>query len=434
MSTAAPTGFVGLSHLGLVASIGWASRGDPVIAVDSDREIVDLLTRSELPILEPGLEDALSAARPRMAFTTDVASLGECPLVILSRDVPTTEDNISDVSLVEQLLEAATPHLRPQATVVVMSQVPPGFTRSVASRLRRSRPGAGFRVYYWVETLILGHAMNRFLRPERIILGCEDPRAALPDVLEQGLKRFDCPLLPMRYESAELTKTAINLYLCSAVTYANTLSDICERIDADWSEVVPALRLDARIGPAAYIRPSLGISGGNLERDLMTLQRLGRQRGVDVSFIDTIIAYNARRSQWIMNKLDTLVFAQVPTPTIAVWGLTYKRGTRSLKNSHALRAISSLGPRARWRAFDPAVQPPIEDTNVTLVRSRDEALVDADCLLIMTDWEEFASIDTAAFRRAMRRPLVIDCVGILEGRRGDLEGIRYVSMGLGDGL
>lgn len=243
---------------------------------------------------------------------------------------------------------------------------------------------------------------------------------------------FGCPVVRMGYESAELTKTAINLYLAAAVTYANTLADLCERIGADWSEVVPALRLDARIGPAAYIRPSLGIAGGNLERDLVTLRRLAADQGTDSSFIDTIIAYNGRRTRWVFDKLDALVFAETSNPTIAVWGLAYKKGTQSVKNSPALRLIANLKGRATVRAYDPVVQTAIPDGAAVLMAHRDDVLAHADCLLIMADWDEFASADPAALRRLMRRPVVIDCAGALEARRKELEGIVYVPMGRGE--
>jgi UDPglucose 6-dehydrogenase len=278
----------------------------------------------------------------------------------------------------------------------------------------------------------LGRALERFLHPERIIVGCEDPGEALPVVLERGLRRFNCPILTMRYESAELTKAAINLYLASSVTYANTLADLCERTGADWSEVAPALRLDSRIGPAAYLSPSLGIGGGNLERDLIAIRRLAGSSGTDASFIDAILEYNARRTQWVLHKLQQLVFAEVPMPVIAVWGLAYKKNTRSLKNSSSLRVMADLQGRARLQAYDPAVRPSGARLGTRLTHSRDEALEGADCLLIMTDWDEFASVEPATLRRTMRRPIVIDCVGVLTRRRHELEGIRYVSMGCGD--
>ena len=426
--TAVLTGFLGLSHLGIVSSVGWASLGSPVVGVDLDRAPVDALGRGELPVHEPGLPEAFAASRARMRFATDPAVLAECPLVIVSRDVPTDAGNGSDTTAVLRLVDAAIPHLRRGAVLAVMSQVPPGFTRSLTGRIEARRPGLGLRVHYWVETLIFGNALRRFLEPERIIVGASDPARPLPAELADGLARFGCPVLPMRYESAELTKTAINLYLFGAVTYANTLADLCEEVGADWSEMAPALRLDRRIGAHAYIRPSLGVAGGNLERDLVTLQGLCAAHGVDASYIESLIRYNADRYRWVQRQLERRVLAETPRPVIAVWGLAYKKDTRSTKNSMSLRVIGDLRGRADIRAYDPVVGAADVDVPVTVLPAREAVLAGADCLLVLTDWDEFAATPRDAFK-AMRRPLVIDCVGVVDPRRTELGGVELIRMG-----
>jgi UDPglucose 6-dehydrogenase len=348
--------------------------------------------------------------------------------VIVSRDVPTDAANGSDTAAVLRLIDAAIPHFRPGAVLALMSQVPPGFTRDLGARIEARRPGLGIRLYYWVETLIFGSAVTRFLEPERIIVGAADPALPLPAELAEGLARFGCPILPMRYESAELTKTAINLYLFGAVTYANTLADLCEEVGADWSEMVPALRLDRRIGPAAYIRPSLGVAGGNLERDLVTLRALCATHGVDAAYIETLIQYNGRRYRWVHRQLERRVLAEARPPVIAVWGLAYKKDTRSTKNSMALRVIGDLRGRAEIRAYDPLVGESDVAGAATVLPDREATLAGADCLLILTDWDEFAATPRDAFK-AMRRPLVIDCVGVVDPRRTDLDGVEYLTMG-----
>ena len=426
--TEAATGFLGLSHLGIVSSIGWASLGAPVISVDLDEVPVAQLQRGELPVHEPGLPEALAASRDRMRFSTDPAALAECPLVIVSRDVPTDGGDGSDTSAVLRLVDAAIPHLRPGAVVALMSQVPPGFTRALGARIEARRPGLGIRLHYWVETLVFGMALQRFVKPERIIVGAADPAQPLPAELADGLARFGCPVLPMRYESAELAKTAINLYLFGSVTYANTLSDLCEEVGADWSEMMPALRLDRRIGPAAYIRPGLGVAGGNLERDLVTLRELCSAHGVDAAYIETLIAYNSRRYRWVQRQLERRVLGAGARPVVAVWGLAYKKDTRSTKNSMALRVIADLRGRAEVRAYDPLVRAADVDVSATILDDRDATLAGADCLLVLTDWDDFAAPPRDAFK-AMRRPLVIDCVGVVDPRRAGLDGVEFVTMG-----
>jgi UDPglucose 6-dehydrogenase len=422
------TGFLGLSHLGVVSSIGWASFGEAVVAVDLDRVPVERLQRGELPVHEPGLDTLFKRSRPSMTFTADPGALERCPLVIVARDVPTDAANASDPTAVLDLVDAALPHLPADVTLAVMSQVPPGFTRRLVARIRARRPELHFELYYWVETLVFGNAVERYLRPERLILGCADPGAPVPPRLDAALRRFGCPILPMRYESAELAKTAINLYLCAGVTYANTLADLCESVGADWPEMLPALRLDKRIGPAAYLRPGLGIAGGNLERDMVTLRDLCRANEVDGAFIETMVDYNARRHWWVHRKLEEHVFPTTPSPTIAVWGLAYKKNTRSTKNSMALRVIGELAGRADVRAWDPAVGASDVSLPAKVVAHRDEALAAADCLLILADWDDFAVPRPEALR-TMRRPLIIDCVGVVDTARADLGGVQYLAMG-----
>jgi UDPglucose 6-dehydrogenase len=276
---------------------------------------------------------------------------------------------------------------------------------------------------------VFGDAVRRALHPERIIVGCADPSKGLPGPFATALEAFACPIFLMGYESAELTKMAINLYLIGSVTYANTLADLCETVGADWSEMVPALKADARIGPAAYIRPGLGVGGGNLERDLVTLRDLARGHHLDTRYLDALGEHHARRLEWASRRLAERLFAREPHPTIAVWGLTYKKNTRSTKNSPSLRIIAELGDRARLRAWDPVIRSGDVSVQADVLDDGRTALDGADCLLIMADWDEFAQADLDSLRRAMRRPLVIDCVGVLDRRRGEMKGIEYVSMG-----
>jgi UDPglucose 6-dehydrogenase len=425
-----PTGFLGLSHLGIVSSIGWASAIGPVLAVDSDAGVVAQLTAGRLPIHEPTLDELFVTARSHLTFSTDPATLAACSLVIVARDVPTDSRNVSDLSAVLALIDAAIPFLSDGVSLAVMSQVPPGFMRALAKRISARRPDLDVRLYYWVETLIFGRAVERYLKPERIILGCRDPGQTLPADLEAALRHFRCPVFPMRYESAELAKMAINLYLCASVTYANTLANLCEAVGADWAEMMPALRLDPRIGPAAYIRPGLGIAGGNLERDMITLRDLGRGQGLDVGFIDAMIAGNEQRARWVERKLAEHVFGEIEWPTVAVWGLAYKRNTRSTKNSAALRIVRELLGRCDVRAWDPLVTARDVELPLKIVGDRDEALAGADCLLVLTDWEEFA-VPRAAALAAMRRKIVIDGVGIIDVGGVDLAEVRVITMGRG---
>src|SRR4051812_29199177 len=201
----APTGVIGLSHLGIVYGTAWASFGQPVIAVDTDIEAVSRLKAGDPIVREPGLPELLERSRPYLEYTTHFARLAACPLVIVARDVPTDDDNNSDIGAVQRLIDAAIPHLRDDVALVVMCQVPPGFNRALGEQIRSARPGLRFQNHYWVETLVFGNAVQRAMEPERLIVGSADPSAPLSDQLRVGLERFACPIVRMGYASAELT-------------------------------------------------------------------------------------------------------------------------------------------------------------------------------------------------------------------------------------
>ena len=423
-------GVVGLSHLGIVASACLASMGLDVTAVD-EAERVAALAAGRLPIHEPGLEELLARSAP--AFTADYAALKACDVVIVALDTVTDAENRSDLSALDRAIDQALPWLAPDGVVVLMSQVPVGYTRALESRLRSRRPDLKARLYYWVETLVIGEAVARYRTPERIIIGEPDgqpgARAAAEPALETLLGRFGCPVYRMNWESAELCKAAINLYLSVSVTYANALADLCEATGASMRALIPALRSDQRIGPAAYIRPGLGIAGGNLERDLVHLRELARAKGADARLIELILERNAARYAWLLKTLERDVLKPGAKPRIALWGLAYKKNSRSTKNSVSLRLLGDLAGRATVAAYDPQVKLDAPPPGVTMAAGALEACRGARALVILTDWDEFASVDPAAIRAALEAPVVVDAVGVLDPARARAAGLTCIAIG-----
>ncbi len=392
--------FAGMTHLGLVSSVAAAAKGFEVLGFDPDAALVGALQAGRLPIVEPDLDDTLAANAERLAFTSRIEDLAGCNVVFLSADVPTGDDGGSDLSPIRRLIETVLPHLGADAVFVVLCQVPPGFTRTVG------RDGA--HLFYQVETLIFGRAMERALLPERIIVGKSDSGLALPPAYRAYLDAFGCPVLPMVYESAELAKIAINCFLVAQVTTTNTLAGLAERIGADWGEIAPALRLDARIGPKAYLGPGLGLAGGNLERDLATVQALACQFGSEAGLIDAMTANSSLRKDWMLTTLHREVLSKMPNPVIAVLGLAYKENTRSTKNSPSLALISCLKD---WqvRVFDPVVDPEVlTHPKLVAAPSALAAAQGADVLVIATAWPEFRSLTGEVLEKVMRGRTVID--------------------------
>ena len=217
----------------------------------------------------------------------------------------------------------------------------------------------------------------------------------------------------MKYESAELAKISINIYLAGSVGTANTLAEICEQIGADWSEIEPALRLDKRIGQYSYLRPGLGIAGGNFERDLFTALQFANRYKTDGGMIASLINNSKHRKEWAWNTFKTLGLDKELTIMISLLGLTYKENTNSVKNSPALAFLSHL-TNHKVIAFDPAAAKEATPSNVNRVESIIEAIKGADVLAIMTPWPEFREITPEIIAQNMNGSIVLDPYRMLE--------------------
>lgn len=424
-------GLIGHSHMGIVLSVGWASLGYEVVSVDWEPDLAAALSRGEFPVAEPRLQELFAKHKQLIKYSADFSFLSGCPVVILARDTPTAADNTINTEILLELSRRALPYFQEGTVFISMSQVPVGFSRKLLSLIRETRPSLKFQFCLWVETLIFGEALRRFLEPEPIIIGLESAEDGLPPKLSEILDNFTCPVLKMGLESAELTKAAINLYLANSLAFTNTLSDLCELSGADIDEIIPALELDRRIGKYAYLRPNLGIGGGNIERDLLMLRTLARDRSL---LLSALFSYNHSRFSWLINKLDELVFSQRAVPHLGIWGLAYKENTASLRNSPAIRAIETFASKATLVVYDPLVKEvPGLPARAVVAKDRYQVLKDADVLLIMTNWPEFASIDVPLVKQLMKTPLIIDTVKALAASREVIRkaGIKYCSMGVG---
>jgi UDPglucose 6-dehydrogenase len=414
-------GFAGLTHLGLVSAIALAAKGFRVIGYDADAVRLRDIASGQLPVREPGLDELARTSAARTTFTDCADDLGACDIVYISTDVPTDDNGQSDLSAISALIVQVIAKLAPPALLVVLCQVPPGFTRRL--------PFPPERLFYQVETLVFGRAVERAMQPERFIIGCAEPGRPLPGALATLLGAFDCPILPMRYESAELAKIAINCCLAASVTVANTLAELSECIGADWNEIVPALRLDRRIGAHSYLKPGLGIAGGNLERDLATVLRLSEAAGSEASVIAAFLVNSRHRRDWTLRTLHRELLAREPDAVIAILGLAYKENTHSTKNSPSLDLIAHLQP---WpiRVYDPVVSATVvQHPAVTGAASAIEATRGANVLVVMTPWPQFRQIPLADLAAAMAGRVVIDPYRALDPAAVSAAALSYFTLG-----
>lgn len=424
-------GFAGLSHLGINYGLATAAKGFEVTAFHPSAELAANLSQGKFPIEEPGLAELFAANQGRIHFTAEAGELAACDLVFVALDVKTDDANRSDTGPLQELIKLIAPHLKQGGTLVLLSQVNPGFTRKLREDLLRT--SAVGEVCYQVETLIFGRAVERALHPERYMVGAHDPARPLPAPFKQWHDRFGCPVLVMRYESAELAKIAINFFLVSSVSTTNTLAEVCEHIGADWNEIAPALRLDARIGPKAYLAPGLGIAGGNLERDLVTVKRLAEGSPSDTGIVDAWQRNSAHRKDWTARTLRAALVKRglaAKDALVAVWGLAYKENTHSIKNSPSLQFVGGI-PECRKQAYDPAVKVAAGAyPQFTQCATALDCCRGATALVIPTPWPEFRAADLKAIRAVMPGHIILDPFGLLDGAQAAALGFDYYRLGV----
>lgn len=414
-------GFAGMTHLGLVSAISATEKGVSVICFDPNVELINELKNKNLPISEPDLAELLHKNSSRITFSSIASSLAQCHVVYVCPDVPTDFLGSSDLKPVSELLDLVALNTQDDVVLVILSQVPPGFTRQKIDQKKN--------MFYQVETLIFGRAVERALFPERFIIGALNPAEDLPEPYKIFLESHQCRILKMRYESAELAKISINMFLMSSVVTSNVLAEICEKIEADWREIIPALKLDKRIGAYAYLSPGLGLSGGNLERDLATVKRIGLERKTDIRVPEAWSMNSEYRRNWPFEIFKTHVLPDIPNPRIAVLGLTYKENTHSIKNSPALHLVDSLS-KYPLAVYDPGVNRfEILQKNLNFRNDILDAVRGANVLFVMTPWGEFRDIGIQKIGRAMSEGWVIDPFSIYDERDVIECGLKYVTLG-----
>ena len=413
-------GYAGMTHLGLVSASAAAAQGFRTIAFDPDAELIGRLKRGELPVNEPDLSELITRHKHDLVLSADVAALGECDVVYVAVDVPTDDQGQSDLSPIKAMAERVGPKLSAKGLLVILSQVPPGYTRAL--------PLPAEQLYYQVETLVFGRAVERATKPERFIVGCADPRRPLHPSLKAFLNSFSCPIMPMAYESAELAKISINFCLVASITVANTLAEVCEQVGANWSDIAPALKLDKRIGQGAYLGPGLGIAGGNLERDLRTIIQIGEAKKTDVGVVKAWLVNSAHRKEWPWQVLQNLIPKTELDAAIGVLGLAYKENTHSTKNSPSLALLEHLRGKA-VKVHDPVVSASVAPWT-TGAADPLAAATGADVLVIATPWPQYRELRPADLARVMKGRTVLDPYRVLDGDACVAAGLTYHTLGM----
>jgi UDPglucose 6-dehydrogenase len=422
----------GLWHLGTVTAACLASAGHEVVGLDPDSAVVNRLNDGTPPLFEPGLEDLVKQGLEagRLRFTVDAAdAVGNADVVWLTADTPVDDDDRADVESVVRRAVALFPHMRDQSLLLTSSQVPVGTTRRFETMFTASAAGRRVGFAYSPENLRLGKAIEVFRHPDRVVVGVRSAQDRT--TIERLLAPFTDRIEWMSVESAEMTKHALNAFLATSVTFINEIAALCEQVGADASEVERGLKSESRIGPKAYLSPGGAFAGGTLARDVMFLSELGRARGVPTHLLASVKTSNDAHREWAQRRLSE-VLGGVDGKTVAVWGLTYKPGTDTLRRSSAIELCQWLGRHgARVRAHDPAIRQLPDDVARTTFLAADPlaAAEAASALVVATPWPEYRTIDGRAVADRMAGTVVIDANGFLAGTIGREPGLSYLTVG-----
>ncbi len=430
----APIGVVGLWHLGCVTAACLADAGHSVLGVDPDRTVVEGLLEGQPPIHEPGLSELLSGCAARLRFSTDPAVLAEASRAWITFDTPVDDDDNADVEWVMARSEELLAPLPSGALVVVSSQLPVGSVALLQARCAARRGAEDLRFACVPENLRLGSALDSFHAPDRIVVGIqsEEDREELAELLAPFCEHLEW----MRVESAEMTKHALNSFLATSVTFINEVAAICESVGADAGEVSRGLKSERRIGPRAYLGPGESFAGGTLARDIGFLRGLAARHGLPDHLLAGVAEGNAAHRNWTRRKLLELLGSgdqaqPLAGVSVAIWGLTYKPGTDTLRRSSAIelcRWLAEVG--ALVRAHDPAVSAlPSDLAGIELCSSALEATAGADVLVVSTAWPDYRELDGQALRSALKGKLVIDPAGALVDSLGSVAQLSYVRVG-----
>lgn len=425
---------IGLWHLGSVSAACFANAGHQVIAYDPNQEIIAKLQQGQAPLFEPDLDNLLkkSLSAGHLLFSSNPQDLSGAEMVCITFDTPVDDQDRGDIEWVTRRVEAIFPYLSDEALVLIFSQVPVGTTRQWLTFCNLKWPHKKISFAVSPENLRLGHAIDAFNHPDRIIVGIDaDHLAKNKQRIRNLFNSFTKNILWMSIESAEMSKHALNAFLATSVVFINELATLCERVGADASEVERGLKSEERIGPKAYLRPGNAIAGGTLARDVNYLIQIGEQQQLTTPLFSALLASNQQHNQWYCRRIIEIL-KNLQNKTIATLGLVYKRGTDTLRRSSAVETCRWLSEQgANVVAYDPQITHlPDELRNfIELKSSVEQALNGADAVVITTESPQWSVLTADQLLACVNQALVFDAGGFLMKVLGADKRIQYYSVG-----
>ncbi|MDA8915098.1 nucleotide sugar dehydrogenase [Alphaproteobacteria bacterium] len=421
----------GLWHLGSVTAACLASVGHDIVGFDDDPATIEGLSQGKAPLFEPGLDCLIeeSIAKGRVRFTSVLnEAVGDVEVLWIAFDTPVDDDDKADVEIVLDQVKKTLPRLADDAVVLISSQMPVGSISKLEAFVRESLSDKKISFACSPENLRLGKALDVFLNPDRIVVGVRDKTT------QQKLENLLLPITDkiewMSVESAEMTKHAINSFLATSVTFANEIAAICEIVGADAKEVERGLKTETRIGQKAYLSPGGPFAGGTLARDIEFLGVASRAKQLVTPLLSSVRISNDEHKGWVRRKLREQ-FPDLTGIKVAVWGLTYKPGTNTLRRSLSVELCDWLiEQKAVIQVHDPVVEtlPARWQGLVSHNAQSLDAVAGADVLVVGTEWPEFRKDVKNLMAAAKSNLIVIDANRHLQKEIFPL-GLNYVAVG-----
>ena len=428
---------VGTGYVGLVTGACLADFGMKVTCVDKDATKIDMLLNGRIPIYEPGLEALVekNAAAGRLQFTTELAPAVRSALVVfIAVGTPPKSDGSADLSYVIQVAEAIAENLDGYKVVVTKSTVPIGTGQLIEDIITERTGGSHpFSVVSNPEFLREGSAIEDFMRPDRVVIGARDAQAiAIMKDIYSPLFLIETPFVITNVESSEMIKYASNAFLATKITFINEVAELCEELGADVHHVAKGMGLDNRIG-SKFLHPGPGYGGSCFPKDTQALVDIAREAGRPFEIVETTVRVNDRIKRRSVEKVRAALGGQLEGRTVGILGLSFKPETDDMRDSPSIPLVTELVEGgATVRAFDPVAMDNAREVlpeAVVFCADAYDAATDTDAVVIVTEWNQFRSLDLDRMQQLMRGDVIVDLRNVYDPARMIARGFRYDSMG-----
>lgn len=432
---------VGSGYVGLVTGVCLADFGHDVVCIDKDEAKIAALQRGEIPIYEPGLSDLVvtNTAAGRLSFSTKLAEVvPQAEVVFIAVGTPSRRgDGHADMTYVYGVAKEVATAVSGFTVVVTKSTVPVGTGDEVAHIIASTNPAADVAVVSNPEFLREGAAIDDFKRPDRIVVGIEDERArAVMTEVYRPLYLNQAPLMFTNRRTAELTKYAANAFLAMKITFINEIADLCEAAGANVQEVARGMGLDNRIG-SKFLHAGPGYGGSCFPKDTLALVKIGQDFDRPIRLVETTVSINDQRKRAMSRKVISAVGGEVRGKTIGVLGLTFKPNTDDMREAPSIDIIRGLQDKgAKIVAYDPQGMKAAAQMmdGISYADSAYAVAKDADALVLVTEWNEFRSLDLDKLKATMAAPVLVDLRNVYRRDEVVRHGFTYVSIGRPEGV